>query len=168
MFRAQVLVKKKNFRQGLLICFPRKLEMGWQKLGSHVTNCRDIITSANILWSSMWQKSLHLVPHAINCCDWHIFCILIVLSGRTKFQFLVSCYKRGAHAQYPIRWSLSRLGLRASRGPAISVNAVCHFRVQSCYDEITSFAFATVRAWSCYPLNWAQWQSWSVICKALD
>ena len=38
-----------------------------------------------------------------------------------NFRFQCPCYKPGAHAQYTIRWSMLRLGLRASLGPAISL-----------------------------------------------
>ena len=46
------------------------------------------------------DRSLHPVSHVANCCDCHIFCILIVLSGRKKFNFRFQCpcYKRGTHA----------------------------------------------------------------------
>ena len=69
-----------------LICFPQKLEMGWQKLGSHVTNCHDNVSKCTLIFYVTEKPASHVT----NCCDWHIFRILIVLSGRTKFQFPVS------------------------------------------------------------------------------
>ena len=38
-----------------------------------------------------------------------------------NFRFQCPCYKPGAHASYAIRWSMLRLGLRASLGPAIKL-----------------------------------------------
>ena len=38
-----------------------------------------------------------------------------------NFRFQCPCYKPGTHAQYKIRWSMLRLGLRASLGPAIRI-----------------------------------------------
>ena len=57
-----------------------------QKLGSHVTKL-SWKRQRNVLWSSMWQKP---GSHVANCCDWHIFRILIVLRCRTlKFSISV-------------------------------------------------------------------------------
>ena len=47
------------------------------------------------------------------------FWSFLVVQQNFNFRFQCPCYKHGAHAQYTIRWSMLRLGLRASLGPAI-------------------------------------------------
>ena len=50
------------------------------------------------------------------------FWSFLVVQQNFNFRFQCPCYKPGAHAQYTIRWSMLRLGLRASLGPAIKTN----------------------------------------------
>ena len=48
------------------------------------------------------------------------FWSFLVVQQNFNFRFQCPCYKPGAHAQYTIRWSMLRLELRASLGPAIN------------------------------------------------
>ena len=73
--------------------------------------------------SSMWQKSASGIPCPCDKLLWltHFFAFwsFLVVQQNFNIRFQCPCYKPGAHAQYTIRWSMLRLGLRASLGPAI-------------------------------------------------
>ena len=99
------------------ILLPRKLEPGWQKLGSHVTNCRENVSRT--YFDLPCDRSLHPMWQTVMIDTFFAFWSFLVAEHIFNFRFQRPCYNRGPHPKYSIRWSLSRLELQASRGPAV-------------------------------------------------
>ena len=113
MFQPQVIVKKTLFRLPLgFKFFPAKVWAGVTGAWINALICALIfhVTEVCIRYPMpMWQT--------VVIDTFFTFWSFLVV--QQNFNFRCPCYKPGAHAQYTIRWSMLRLGLRASLGPAI-------------------------------------------------
>ena len=117
MFQPQVLVKKTLFRPPLgFWFFPAKVWAGVTEAWKNALICALIfyVTEVCIRYPMpMWQT--------VVIDTFFAFWSFLVVQQNFNFRFQCPCYKPGAHAQYTIRWSMLRLGSRASLGPAIII-----------------------------------------------